>query len=257
MRAVRFGATPAGQPVLEAIHHLRAGANADTPGPTRRSTSYPRAGATRFSAGTAVLMKAYALCLADRMRAALRRRDLFASPSLRYADPRQGLLEGAAWEAARPTVCRTLGVAATASEELTRLAGCLDARYRATIANLPINAAVRIEGDGGADLVLSPLDKLDEPPSLVALRAAVAVRLPRVDLPEILLEIHARTGFAADFTHASEAGARVEDLATSVCAVLVAEACNTGLEPLVRPDHRPCAAAGWAGCARTTCAPKP
>jgi hypothetical protein len=72
---------------------------------------------------------------------------------------------------------------------------------------------------------------------LVALRTAVAARLPRVDLPEILLEIHARTGFAADFTHASEAEARVEDLATSVCAVLVAEACNTGLEPLVRPDH--------------------
>ena len=27
-----------------------------------------------------------------------------------------------------------------------------------------------------------------------------------------------------------------EDLATSLCAVLLAEACNTGLEPLVRPD---------------------
>ena len=32
MRAVRFGATPAGQPVLEAIHHLRARAGADTRG---------------------------------------------------------------------------------------------------------------------------------------------------------------------------------------------------------------------------------
>ena len=46
----------------------------------------------------------------DRMRAALRRRDLFATPSLRYADPRLGLLDGAAWEAARPAVCRSLGV---------------------------------------------------------------------------------------------------------------------------------------------------
>ena len=108
--------------------------------------------------------------------------------------------------------------------------------YRATIANLPVNPAVRIEGADGADLVLSPLDKLDEPASLVALRAAVAARLPRVDLPELLLEMHARTGFADGFTHASEAGARVGDVATSVCAVLVAEACNTGFEPLVRPD---------------------
>lgn len=40
--------------------------------------------------------------------------------------------------------------------------------------------------------------------------------MPRVDLPEILLE-------AADLT-------------TSLCAVLMAEACNTGPEPLVRQD---------------------
>jgi Tn3 transposase DDE domain len=55
----------------------------------------------------------------------------------------------------------------------------------------------------------------------------VAARLPRVDLPELLLEIDARTGFATAFTHASEAEARARDLATTLCAVLLAEACNT------------------------------
>ena len=34
----------------------------------------------------------------------------------------------------------------------------------------------------------------------------------------------------------SEAAARVDDQALSVCAVLVAEAANVGLEPLARPD---------------------
>ena len=48
--------------------------------------------------------------------------------------------------------------------------------------------------------------------------------------------MHARTGFANLFTHASEGGARAEDIATSVCAVLVAEATNKGFEPLVRLD---------------------
>ncbi|EQD36363.1 Transposase, Tn3, partial [mine drainage metagenome] len=38
------------------------------------------------------------------------------------------------------------------------------------------------------------------------------------------------------FTHVSERAARVTDLGISVCAVLLAEACNTGLEPLVRYD---------------------
>ena len=118
------------------------------------------------------------------------------------------------------------------------MAARLDSAYRDTAARLPENASVRIEtaADGTATLSLSALDKLEELPSLVALRAAVAARMPRVDLPELLLEMHARTGFAAEFTHASERGARAGDLPTSICAVLLAEACNTGLEPLIRLD---------------------
>ena len=85
-------------------------------------------------------------------------------------------------------------------------------------------------------LVLTGLEQIEEPASLVALRNAVMTRLPRVDLPELLLEIDARTGFASAFTHVSEAEARARDLQTTLCAVLLAEACNTGLEPLVRPD---------------------
>jgi TnpA family transposase len=60
--------------------------------------------------------------------------------------------------------------------------------------------------------------------------------LPHVDLPEVLLEINARTGFASEFVHLSQTNARIEDLHISTCAVLLAEACNIGLEPLVRPD---------------------
>ena len=88
----------------------------------------------------------------------------------------------------------------------------------------------------GANLTLSSLDKLEEPDSLLALRDAVTARLPRVDLPEVLLEMHVRTGFADEFTHVSESDARVDDLPVSICAALVAESCNIGLEPLIRRD---------------------
>lgn len=80
---------------------------------------------------------------------------------------------------------------------------------------------------------ISRLDELEEPASLVELRDKLGAMLPRVDLPELLLEMHERTGFAAAFTHVAEGGHRVEDLPRSVGAVLVAEACNVGLEPLV------------------------
>jgi hypothetical protein len=96
---------------------------------------------------------------------------------------------------------------------------------------------VRIEQLHGKDrLSLTPLDKLDEPLSLVKLREQVESLLPRVDLPDAILEIHALTGFADEFAHISEGRGRVGDLALSICAVLVAEACNMGLEPLVRPE---------------------
>lgn len=48
------------------------------------------------------------------------------------------------------------------------------------------------------------------------------------------MEIHARTGFAHEFTHVSEANARANDLSVSICAVLMTEACNIGLEPLIK-----------------------
>ena len=58
--------------------------------------------------------------------------------------------------------------------------------------------------------------------------------LPEVELPELLLEVHAWTGFLDEFTHTSGGAAGVDDVAGSVCAVLVAQACNIGYRPVAR-----------------------
>jgi len=81
------------------------------------------------------------------------------------------------------------------------------------------------------------LDRLEEPASLLALRELLAALLPRVDLPDLLLEVAGWTGFPAEFTHVSEGASRAEDLHLSVCAALIAEACNIGLEPLIHPGR--------------------
>jgi TnpA family transposase len=57
-----------------------------------------------------------------------------------------------------------------------------------------------------------------------------------VDLPEILLAMAARTGFTEECTHIRAREAWAADLATSLCAVLMAEACHIGLTPLVRGE---------------------
>lgn len=238
LRGLELEAAPAGKALLDAVAHLRVVQDGGKrPGPAPVAFA-PKGWAGQLKTADGHLdLAGYRLAVLDGLRRAIRRRDVFPVRSLRYADPRKGLLAGAAWEAARPAVCRTVGVSPSADEELARLAARLDLAYRETAARVPGNPAVAIVSTpGGPDLSVEPLEKIEEPPSLAALRAAVDARLPRLDLPELILEVHARTGFAGRFTHASEGRARTADVATSLCAVLVAEATNTGFEPLVRLD---------------------
>ncbi|MCI0390762.1 MAG: Tn3 family transposase, partial [Acidobacteria bacterium] len=237
LKTIRFGATPAGQPLSAALEHLAT--HKWRAQLTQAPLEIVTPGWRKYVLGVDghLNKQAYVFCCLERLRSALRRHDLFATPSIRYADARIGLLSGAAWDAARPTVCRSLGHTLSGEETIAALSRELDATYAAVVARLPANPAVRIETvDGKDDLILTGLDKLDDPPSLVKLRAEVKARLPRVELPEILLEIAARTNFISKFTHLSEHDARAQDLVISICAVLMAEACNIGFEPIIRND---------------------
>ena len=188
--------------------------------------------------GHVVDNRAYVFAVLDVFRAGLKRRDVFVPAGVRYADPRQGLLNGNAWDTARLTVCRSLERSPDAEVEIADLSSKIDLAWRQTAANLPNNPAVRVEQRKGRDeLVLSPLDRIERPSSLVALQSAVSARLPKIDLPDVMLEIAARSGFAAAFSHVAERHSRVEDFATSLCGGLIAQACNIGFEPLVRSDQ--------------------
>jgi len=238
LRHIRFGSSPAGEAVAAGFEWLRTH--------EMRMKSEPQAPRNVITKpwrrhvlleDDRVDPRAYTFCVLDRLRRGLRRRDVFVSPSWRYADPRAGLLTGAEWETTRPIICRSLGLSTGPAPALAALTTELDQTYRVVAAGLPNNPDVRFENVGDKkDLILTSLDKLEEPASLVELREAVVSRLPVVDLPEILLEISARTGFTEAFIHLTERTARAQDLTTSLCAVLLAEACNTGPEPLIRHD---------------------
>lgn len=103
--------------------------------------------------------------------------------------------------------------------------------------------------------MLSGLDRLDEPPSLLGPEDPGGPTPARVKLPELLLEVKAWTGLASDFTHVNEQGARADDLPIRVCAVLLVEACKSVLEPLVRPDLPALTRARRRGFSRATGAP--
>lgn len=239
LSTVEFEAAPAGVPVFRSIEFLRSiegQTKPDMSGAPLEIVSKAWRRLTEDEDGR-IDRRAYTLCAVKKLQESLRRRDVYIPGSERWGDPRAKLLQGQEWESIRPKVCETLGHEKTAKAELSELERLLDENYKRTAERLPNNPAVRIEEQNGTDkLILTGLDKLPEPESLLELRGAVMSLLPEVDLPEALLEIHVRTGFADEFTHVSENDARVSDLPVSVCAVLLAEACNIGLEPLVQSD---------------------
>ena len=235
---IRFGSNTAGKPLVASLDWLRENISLKKLGNVPPSEIIGKSWQRHVIREDGTLdFHAYTFCVLEELKTALKLRDVFVAPSWRYADPRTGLLDGAEWEATRPIICRTLGLSATPEPTLKALATELDMTYRTVAARMPDNSAVRFDTvKGKQEMVLSPLDKMDESASMVMLREKVASMLPRVDLPELILEVAARTGFIDAFTHVSERTARASDLNISLCAVLLAEACNTGLEPLVRGD---------------------
>ena len=238
---IAFKAAPGGEATLEALDYLAA------LGPSRKQTlddppldivanPWKR---SVLDEGKRASRRGYTLCFLDRLQDALRRRDVYVENSDRWGDPRAKLLRGADWQANRVQVCRSLGHPLQAHDAITNLTGQLHETYQRVAANFDGNGTVRLDHSGKHPAsTITPLDKLDEPPSLTLLSGLVTGLLPKIGLAELLLEIHARTGFADEFTHVSESNARADGLAVSVCAALMAEACNIGLEPLAK-HHLP------------------
>lgn len=73
---------------------------------------------------------AYVLCILEQLQRALRRRDIFADPSVRWADPRAQLLDGDGWDGVRGDVLTGLGLAETADRHLGEIVRELDAAWR-------------------------------------------------------------------------------------------------------------------------------
>ena len=240
VEVIEFGSVEAGQNVLEAARALpellrRKKVRSDEVAAKLVTGAWRRLVYANPSVEPGLIdHRAYVFCVLEHLHRGLRRRDLFAQGSDRWGDPRARLLSGDAWERAKPEVLAALRLTDQPDPHLKALAARIDGAYREVARGLPVNSALEPTA-GGAKVSLDRIAAEPDPLSLVALRDRVGRMLPRIDLPELVLEVHAMTGFLHEFTHISTAQARMEDLATSVAAVLVAEACNVGFRPVVQP----------------------
>jgi hypothetical protein len=194
-------------------------------------------GHPRFADGT-VDKNAYVFCVLEQFHRHLKHREIYAEGSGRWRDPQAQLLEGPAWASVKDAVLTALGLPedrAATDAMLTGRARLLDEAYRDVAARLAEGANTDVTvGDDGR-LHVAALKAIPEPPSLVDLRRRVRAMLPRVDLPELLLEVMGWvTGFMAAFTSLSGGRARLADLDVSVAACLTASALNIGYAPVAK-----------------------
>ncbi|MFE7244952.1 Tn3 family transposase [Streptomyces sp. NPDC057582] len=176
---------------------------------------------------------AYSFCVLEHQHRFLRRRDMFAKDGDRWGDPRAKLLAGEKCMAAEPTVLTTLGLESEPAGHLAELASALHAAYVQVAAGLPGNTALEV---AGGKLKLAKLGKAEEPRLMPQFRQLVNGILPRVDFPELLREVAELTSMADAFTHISGADSGMEGFTTSLCAILLSEACDVGLTSVIKSD---------------------
>jgi TnpA family transposase len=180
---------------------------------------------------------AYVFCVLEQFHQRLRRRDIFATASSRWADPRAQLLTGAAWDTARGPVLNALQLPEEPDGLLQDQARDLDAALRHVAERVAGNSDVSIDAEGR--LHAGKIDAIPDPPSLTDLRGLCEAMIPHIDIGEMVLEVMGwDPRFVEAFTAASGGKARLEDLHVSIAAALTAQALNIGYGPVISPGVR-------------------
>ena len=135
---------------------------------------------------------AWEVCLLLEARAALRAGDLTVVGSRRYTPWDAGLYTPTAWAVRRDTWHAERGMTADGTAAVARALADLDALTVQVAAGLGTNTDARVSK---GKLGLTALDQLAVPPEAAHARDALAALLPRVELPELLMEVDRWNGF--------------------------------------------------------------
>ncbi|MDZ5762824.1 Tn3 family transposase domain protein [Candidatus Cyrtobacter comes] len=169
----------------------------------------------------------------------MRSKDLFVEDSDKWCDSRNKLIAGDEWLAKKNEICKLLKLPTESQDAVILLSNDLSLAYATTLNNFDKNSNLKIvlNKKGKKKIQVSKLEKIEESQSLILSRTIISDLLPQIELPELLLEVNKITGFTSEFMHISESESRMKDLDINICAILVAEACNIGYEPLIKNNE--------------------
>jgi TnpA family transposase len=236
LTTLEFQATPAGQPVLEGINYLVRIIGV----PDNRLPEPPDEFVTQrwkdmvFPNGQ-LERPLFAVYLAKRLHEALSNRSVFVVRSYQFADPRAKLLDLEAWSKVKGEVLAAISLPEKGAVFLQRLEQQLDATVSTVLEGVESIRFEEIEG------VLTPVpervEALEVPPTLKELVHSLNLRLPEIDLPELILEIEQKTGFGEAILEASATKPRSANWKQSLVAVLFAKATNVGISKIKQHNH--------------------
>jgi TnpA family transposase len=234
---ITFGCTPEGEAALAAMRALprlldrRTKVTAADIDHELLSGSWK---ALVLPKGGGVDRSAWVFCVLTAFHRHLKRREIYAEASTRWRDPRAQLLAGGEWDRAKGPALTDLQLSEDPDALLAEQARALDEALRDVAAQVSAGT-IDTQVDDQGRLHVPKLTAIPEPPSLVDLRKRVAAMLPRVDLPEVILEVMAWVPeFTGAFTSASGGRTRLDDLHVSVAACLTAQALNIGYAPVAK-----------------------
>jgi TnpA family transposase len=189
----------------------------------------------------------YELAVLWALRSALRSGDIFVPASIRYADPGSHLIPKDEWPNRKGEVLRLTmappsgeGRLKERSRELQHLAEQVEALHSQ-------DSALRFED---AKWILTPLEADERPASAERLEDELASRLPRLDVPDVILEVNGWTGLTETLPHFATGQTVQGDKELSyLYASLLAQALNHGLTQMSRstglPHHQLVYTSNW------------
>ena len=172
--------------------------------------------------------KTWEIALLLEARGALRGANLWVEGSRKFTNPRNYLLDEQA--CARFQQRNPARTATTASEQLKRLGGQLNAGIKALDQTLADGGSIRVEKER---LIVGPLASEDNSDTEQA-RQLVAAALPEVNLIELLVEVNSWCGFLDQLTHAGNAKTRSDNHDARLLATIMANGCNLGIADMAR-----------------------
>ncbi len=242
LATLRFGSPRSGNELLEALEVLQTmKADGRLRLPVAPPVGFvPRRWAGAVSRPGGIDRHAWEFCLLFEARRALRAGDLTVEGSRRYTPWDTDLYAPDDWRARRPGWLTESGLPEEGNVYVARQIEELDRVTRDVSRRLPANADARVVK---GKIALSALEKVELPQKAVDARRDLLALLPRVSLPELLMEVDRWTGYTSALTHLTGRRApnpdRLSAMRPALFAVLVAEATNLGLSTMAHATGIP------------------